>query len=76
MIIHVSVSLCNFLIRHLSLCGTLCVEPVMSHPDFIHRFILYTDASQVPAGAVLAEDGDYLETVVTYASRSLTAAER
>ena len=47
----------------------------MNHPDFTHRFILYTDAFQVAVGAVLAQD-DRLEKVVAYASHSLTAAER
>ena len=38
----------------------LCAEPIMSHPDFTHRFILFTDASQVAVGAVLAQDADGL----------------
>lgn len=48
----------------------------MCHRDFTRRFILYTDASQVAVGAVLAQDADDLEKVVAYASHSLTAAER
>lgn len=47
----------------------------MSHPDFTHHFILYTDASQVAEGAVLAQDTDRLEKVVAYAGQSLTASE-
>lgn len=62
--------------------AALCVEPIVSHPDFTKRFILYTDASQVAVGAVgavgavLAQETDGLEKVLAYASHSLTAAER
>lgn len=48
----------------------------MCHPDFTNHFILYTDASQVAVGAVLAQNSEGLEKVVAYASQSLTAAER
>lgn len=55
------------------LWAALCVEPIVSHPDFTKRFILYTNASQ---GAVLVQETDGLEKLVAYASHSLTAAER
>lgn len=54
----------------------LCTEPILSHPDFPHHLILYTDASQVSVGAVLAQGVDGLEKVVAYACHSLMAAER
>lgn len=47
----------------------------MCHPDFIQCFTLYTDASQIALGAVLAQEVDGLEKVVAYASHSLAAAE-
>ena len=56
--------------------AALCAEPIMSHPDFSRSFTLYTDASQIAVGAVLAQEVDGLEKVVAYASHSLTAAER
>lgn len=59
-----------------SLWDAVCAEPIISHPDFAHRFIQYTDASQVAARAVLAQDSDGLEKVVAGASHSLTEAER
>lgn len=55
-----------------SLRDALCAEPIMSHPDFTHCFILHTNASQVAVGAMLAQDADGLEKVVAYASHSLT----
>ena len=54
----------------------LCAEPIMCHPNFTQHFMLYTDASLMAVGAVLAQEVDGLERVVAYASRSLTMAER
>lgn len=45
-------------------------------PDFDHRFILDTDASNVSIGAVLSLNIDGTGRVVAYASRTLTKCER
>lgn len=50
--------------------------PILGHPDFDHRFILDTDASNVSIGAVLSQNIDGTERVVAYASRTLTKCER
>lgn len=60
----------------LSSCGMPSVLNLSCHPDCAHRFIQYTDASQVAARAVLTQDTDGLEKVVAGASHSLTAAKR
>ena len=50
---------------------------MMNHPDFLKTFYLQTDASNVALGAELyQEDGDKEHYTITFASRSLLAAER
>ena len=50
---------------------------MMNHPDFEHNFYLQTDASNVALGAQLyQEEGDKEHKTITFASRTLLAAER
>jgi len=50
--------------------------PVLSFPDFTRPFILDTDASNSGIGAVLSQIINGQETVIAYASRTLSKAER
>ena len=55
----------------------LCAAPILAYPQFDRMFTLYTDASDVGLGAVLAQNDDTgVERVVAYASRALTERER
>ncbi len=45
-------------------------------PDFIVPFKIYTDASNLAVGAVLAQDRDGCEHVVAYASRALNSTQK
>ncbi|CAF0913458.1 unnamed protein product [Didymodactylos carnosus] len=54
----------------------LIKAPVMCIPDFDQQFILELDASDYGLGAVLAQELDRKKSVVAYASRTLTPAER
>ena len=50
----------------------LSSSPVLGYPSLDKEFVLFTDASGVGVGSVLEQDG----RVISYASRSLTKAER
>jgi hypothetical protein len=55
----------------------LISAPVLTYPDFDKPFIIFTDASKIGLGAVLAqrkEDGK--EYVIAYASKILLPAEK
>ena len=54
----------------------LTSAPILSFPDFSHKFILDTDASNDGIGAVLSQHKNGKEYVIAYASRSPTKAER
>ena len=55
----------------------LTTPPVLHAPDFSHRFLLQTDASNLRLGAVLAQlDKDGTEHPIAYLSRKLLAHEQ
>ncbi|GBM17010.1 Retrovirus-related Pol polyprotein from transposon 17.6 [Araneus ventricosus] len=54
----------------------LVSPPILSQADFTKRFVLRTDASNYPHGAVLLEGPDMEEHPIEYASRLLNSAER
>lgn len=54
----------------------LISAPILTYPDFDKPFILFTDASELGLGAVLAQIGkDEKEHVVAYASRRVSPTE-
>ncbi len=54
----------------------LSSEPVVIMSDFSVPFKIYTDASNLAVGAVLAQDRDGCEHVVAYASRALNSTQK
>ncbi|MHB1865757.1 MAG: reverse transcriptase/ribonuclease H family protein, partial [Candidatus Saccharimonadales bacterium] len=54
----------------------LVSAPILRYPDFKSRFILQTDASSFALGAILSQRDNQGEYVVSFASRTLSKAER
>ena len=54
----------------------LLQEPVVAYPDFTVPFRLYTDASNIGLGAILAQQQDGKERFICCASRTLSKAEQ
>ncbi|MGL5209396.1 reverse transcriptase domain-containing protein [Cetobacterium sp.] len=54
----------------------LLQAPILAYADFTQPFILYTDASNLGLGAVLAQRQKGEERVIAYASRSLHPTEK
>ncbi len=55
----------------------LVSSPVLAFPETDGDYILYTDASNIGVGAVLAqEDGEGRERVISYASKALSGSEK
>ena len=51
-------------------------SPVMAYPDFSLPFVVHCDASETGLGAVLYQEQDTKLSVISYASRTLTPAEK
>jgi hypothetical protein len=59
-----------------TLKARLVAYPIMRQPDFTKQFILYSDASGLAMGAILAQIGDdNKEFVIAYASKLFKKAE-
>ena len=57
--------------------AAMCTPPILRHVDPKKPFLVFSDASQVGVGAILAQmDDDAHDYVVEYYSKALTATER
>jgi hypothetical protein len=54
---------------------SLVTESVLAYPDFTKEFLIYTDASNYGAGAVLSEMHEGKDRPIAYASRHFNKAE-
>lgn len=54
----------------------LTTAPLLAHPNFSLPFIIDTVASQVSLGAVLSQEIEETNRVITFASRTLSKSER
>ena len=58
------------------LIDCLVSPPVLAYPEFDKPYILHTDASQLGLGAVLYQEQNGVNRVISYASRTLTPSEK
>ena len=58
-----------------TLKGEIASRPISAYPDFSKPFRLYTDASNLGLGAILAQKQDGKEKIICCASRTLNNAE-
>ena len=56
--------------------STLISLPILAYPDYERPFVLHVDACASGLGAVLCQESDGMERVISYASRSLSQSER
>lgn len=60
-----------------ALSATLSSPPILLHPDYDKPFLLFTDASNVTIGAILAQqDENQVDHPISYYSKTLSKAER
>ena len=55
--------------------GEITARPVSAYPDFSKPFRLYTDASNIGLGAILAQRQNGKEKIICFASHTLNNAE-
>ena len=54
----------------------LTTAPILAYPDFSHKFILFTDASDFGIGGVLSQQIEKKERPIAYYNRHLSEAEQ
>lgn len=54
----------------------LVTPPILAYPDFARPFILQTDTSDQAIGAILSQEHDGQENVISYWSRRLDKSEK
>ena len=59
-----------------TLIDYLTNPPIMAYPKYDQSYVLHTNASQLGLGAVLYQSQDGVLRVISYASRTLTPAEK
>ena len=59
-----------------TLIDYLTNPPILAYPKYDQPYVLHTDASQLGLGAVLYQSQDGVLRVISYASRTLTPAEK
>ena len=59
-----------------ALIDYLTNPPILAYPKYDQPYVLHTDASQLGLGAVLYQSQDGVLRIISYASRTLTPAEK